>query len=343
MAGIETQESILLIEHAVSAFEHQGKNQSDLANFLGVETSRLSEGKKGRWRLMPAQKEKIIQEFGYPKQGKGVYANGEHYLTVAQFIESFLEIGDRRFYQRLSSELRSSKYLEQFLSCIEVRESIKSSNEVKIRLLNEYIDSNDFSDWFEKAKKNNDISNNLTISHAWDNLIRASEDSHQYLIISNYLYRVGLLKFTRDSSYTIGRNKNENLNQVELVLSGSIILDADIAVGTNKQLTSSISVPAQYSKSVFSDPNMLPDCWGRVEFKLFLSESMRYNAMVTFEPSSCYSTNQRQVVIEDLEQITLFQQIEELRKFFGDSFSYENRIKHKIAENGGYVPGARRL
>lgn len=343
MAGIEAQESILLIEHAISTFKHQGKNQSDLAEFLGIEATRLSEGKKGNWRLMPTQKNLITREFGYPRQGKGVYVHAEHYSTVSQFIESFHEIGDSRFHQRVSSSLSRTKYLDAFLEQIEVRESSNSSNEVKIGLLNEYIDSNDFSNWFEIAKTDNYIPNNLTTSYSWDKLLRASEGSHQYSIISSYLYRVGLLKFANDSSYTIGSNKNENLNQVELVLSGSIILDADIAINTNKKLTSSISVPSQFSKFMFSDSHMSPDSWSRVKLQLFLSESMRYNVLIIFEPSPRHSTEQRQVVIEDLDQTTLFQQIEELRKFFGESSSYENRIKQKIAENGGYVPGARRL
>lgn len=348
MAGIEREESILLIEHAISAFKHQGKVQSDLAEFLGTEATRLSEGKKGTWRLMPAQKELIIQEFGYPRQGKGVYVNAEHYLTVTQFIDSFHDVGNKRFYQRLSKILRGEDYLNSFLKKVWLVDGGHESNDQKLTMLNEYIDSEDFSNWFNKVQRDNDIHINLTTSEAWKKCGLVATDGYNYEVVSNYLYRVGLLKLEHNSNYVIGSKQNENLIETEFVLSGDILLDTDIPVSRNRQLESPILIPKSYEKThgYSGDIVLLPDSWDKVSFKLFLSESMRYNVLIYLlcnETSFDYFTNQRHIVIEDLDQVELFLEIEKLRKFFGEPFSYENSIKYNIAASGGHVPGARRL
>ena len=356
MAGIDKSESILLIEHAISAFKHQDKGQTDLAKFLGIEATRLSEGKKGNWRLMPTQKELIVSEFGYPRQGAGVYVSAEHYSNIGQFIESFHDIGDKRFYQRLSSSLRNSDYLRKILNKLWLKDTQNNKDEAKLAALNKFIFSDDFSTWFNKTENSNvDASLNIFSLESWEKagFVPISKDyNSQYKyyseVVSSYLYRVGLLKFRSDSSYVIGGEVNGNIVTEELVLSGSAVLDTEIPIQNNKRLNSTILIPQKYKKAPEAPHayEMLPDDWDKVDLKLFLSESMRYHVLITCfesEISMAYFTNIRQIVIEDLDQVELFQQIEVLRKFFGNSYSFEDSIKHRIAANGGYVPGARRL
>ena len=344
MAGIEKNESVLLIEHAISAIKNRGKSQADLAEFLGIEPSRLSEGKKGNWRLMSSQKASIVREFGYPRQGRGVYIKAEHYTTVDKLIDSFHDIGNQRYYQRLSKILRSKDYLSKILKSVFLKDYQCKSEDTTRTKLNDYISSDDFYRWFNSK----DTPYNLTTTDAWDKCGLSAIDGYEYKIISNYLYRVGLLKFSRYSSYTIGNELNENLIEVEIVLSGDIILDVNIPIRKNEQLESPISIPSYYNDSTgyTGYEEMLPDSWNMVHFKLFLSESMRYNALISFEPyenSVSYLTNRRNIIIEDLDQVELFQEIETIRKFLGESFSFEETIKYNIADNGGYVPGVRRL
>lgn len=348
MAGIDKNESILLIEHAISAFKNQDKTQSDLADFLGTDATRLSEGKKGNWRLMPSHRNLIIQEFGYPRQGKGIYVNSEHYSTVDQFIGSFHDISDRRFYQRLSSTLRSEPYMEGFLKNVWLQSDIEEDVTSKVARLNEFINTSDFESWFHESRKDNSKQTNLTLTSSWKECGFIPIDGYNYESLSSYLFRVGILKFCSNSCYQIGTDLNENLNTHEFVLTGDVILETEIQVGRNHNLQPSISIPDLFKRirGKNNSSETAPDIWSTAYLYLFLSESMRYNAHIRLkmsEISDDYLKNQRDIVIEDLDQTELSQEIEKLRKFLGESFSYENSIKYNIAVNGGYVPGAKRL
>jgi hypothetical protein len=51
----------------------QEKTNKEIAQTIGVAESRISEGKKGKWRLRQAQKDKLINEFGFEQLHKGRY------------------------------------------------------------------------------------------------------------------------------------------------------------------------------------------------------------------------------------------------------------------------------
>ena len=346
MAGIEKDESILLIQHAINAYHSENRTQQELAKFLCIETSRLSEGKKGNWRLMPSQKKRIIDEFGYPKQGKGTYVKAEHYSTVNQFIDSYFDTEEQRFYQRLSNALGCDNYQMKFLDCVLLKDCSNdhNSNELKLSILNDYINSNEFYDWFNIAKNDDSVYNNLTTLSSWNRYGLKSCSRYDYEFMSSYLYKVGMLKFCHNSSYIIGGEQNKNVVEKEFVLSGNMVLDEHVFIGENKRLKSSISIPKRYEGTLkhLGEIDLFPDSWDKVKLKMFLSDSMRYNLLIILIPSDVslsYLINKRMIIIEDLN---LIEDINMLREFF-DIPSFESSIKYKIAKNGGYVSGARRL
>jgi len=56
MVAVSKEESMLLIQHAISAYLNEGKNQIDLGELLGLATPRISGYKAGKGKLSPNQR-----------------------------------------------------------------------------------------------------------------------------------------------------------------------------------------------------------------------------------------------------------------------------------------------
>lgn len=106
-----------------------------------------------------------------------------------------------------------------------------------------------------------------------------------------------------------------------------------------------------------------PDQWNDLRCEVYLSENMNYHFLIHLSHNNItykdhdnieidvehndrepiVKTSDRVAVITNVPSLDLFRQIEELRKWYGLPIDNHYEIKQKIAEAGGYVPGAKVL
>jgi transcriptional regulator with XRE-family HTH domain len=106
----------------------------------------------------------------------------------------------------------------------------------------------------------------------------------------------------------------------------------------------------------------MPDCWEEARCELYLSEDMNYHFLLQLSPRIIAEwvpideesqsdlayfghvlPNDRLIVIRNINALSLYQQIEDVRKWFGLPSDSLFELKQEIAKAGGYVPGARVL
>ncbi|QYJ85842.1 helix-turn-helix transcriptional regulator [Shewanella mesophila] len=106
----------------------------------------------------------------------------------------------------------------------------------------------------------------------------------------------------------------------------------------------------------------MPDYWQEVRCELYLSDNMNYHFLIYLSPTYIGESadidddsgnplkwrgdvgpDDRLIIIRNVNSLSLYQKIEEIRKWFGlpDDSLFE--LKREIAKAGGYVPGARVL
>ncbi|BFL81983.1 hypothetical protein LFREDSHE_04330 [Shewanella baltica] len=106
----------------------------------------------------------------------------------------------------------------------------------------------------------------------------------------------------------------------------------------------------------------MPDYWQEGRCELYLSENMNYHFLIHLSPTyiqefadidddslsdmkyfGIVRPNDRLIIIRNINSLSLYQQVENIRKWFGLPIDSLFELKEEIAKAGGYVPGARVL
>ncbi|MFB2720502.1 hypothetical protein [Shewanella xiamenensis] len=119
---------------------------------------------------------------------------------------------------------------------------------------------------------------------------------------------------------------------------------------------------SEYRGLKLKSEQYMPDYWQEVRCELYLSDNMNYHFLIYLSPTYIGESadidddsgnplkwrgdvgpDDRLIIIRNVNSLSLYQKIEEIRKWFGlpDDSLFE--LKQEIAKAGGYVPGARVL
>jgi hypothetical protein len=79
----------------------------EVALFLGVSDTRISEGKSEKWQLSNEQAAKLHEEYGQPLAAAGLFTYAELWQSTNDFIDNFKSVSEWRHYCRIKSVLLS--------------------------------------------------------------------------------------------------------------------------------------------------------------------------------------------------------------------------------------------
>ena len=211
-----------------------------------------------------------------------------------------------------------------------------------------------------------DIKTGLKSSHEQLFNIRGNEKEKSADFISAFYW----LWYTKAKcpSFEFGSSVTIDLPATkELILTGDLILDGSYETEKARNINDALTVQAYeqyhrrdslghvpaYSRNVVPELsisqknriNSKPDLWPQTHLKLYLSESMEYHLWIILDRGYQYPNypdmmDRRNIVIPHIPWNGLFKAVEKIRKWVGLPYSPEKDIKEKIAEAGGYVPGA---
>jgi len=379
MVAVSKEESMLLIQHAISAYLNEGKNQTDLGELLGLATPRISEYKVGKGRLSPNQRNIIIDNYGYPRRGKGQYIKAEVYDTVTEFIDDYEDSSKKRLKRRLYELLMRKDYQDVILSYLqgkisptvyigkgpkepEKREELMRDISVVEKLLSQP----ETKIWYENHSKSSFKLLLDSVDTRLDKYIRGDFDK--------ILYRIAQFKFELMPDFSFhGDIDVPSISRKEMIITGDEVLNfkadcrrvefnkaADLFGDRNSLYD--LSCPCDSYRSVIqegSEINAKPDNWERIILRLYLSESMHYHLWIRLD--DVFHINEadlieerfaeelegiredglvRNIVIKDLCRNDFLNEIEIIRKWCGWPYDFNDDIKREVAKVGGYVPGA---
>ncbi|NRA59682.1 MAG: hypothetical protein HRU25_01980 [Psychrobium sp.] len=380
MQPVSKNESMLLIQHAISAYLNEGRNQKELGELLGLEGSRISEYKRGKGKLLPSQRQIIIDNYGYPRRGKGQYMNAEVYDSVNEFTDNYSQSSKERLKHRIYELLTRADYQKEILDCINVIDGTASDDE-KLRFLDELLLLPKFKFWYNECKnKHTSADKELHIE-----LSILTDAGLNYIVkpdskLVENLYRIAFFKFELMSDFSFHMSDvTPSVKLNELVINGDIVLEFKgdtyrldeihdesfkinerVSLSFNDLTTNSLGSdndifgfrkpPYCYSSNT-QFFNSKPDKWGRVILRLYLSENMNYHLWIRLDDGSDFETDKqaighgevRNIVISNLCHINFLKEIELIRKWCGCSTDLSNDIKHEVSKLGGYIPGAKVL
>jgi hypothetical protein len=310
MATVSKEESMLLIQHAISAYLHEGKKQKELGELLGIDGSRVSEGKIGKWKLSPSQRQIIIDHYGYPRRGKGQYIKAEVYNSVSEFIEDYDESSKKRFKRRMYELLTRKDYQELILGRMSARdqwglssnfESVLQDDDIEI--IDSLLSQPETKIWYDSkkacayeqygvAKEKCDRYFKSLLNSMGDRLLGHPDSGFQSM-----LYHIAKFKFELMPEFSF--NNNEDVPSVglkELVITGDEVLNfkvlcknvsfnnaADILGLRDKLYKFRTCTSDGWVIPEDTEINCKPDNWERVILRLYLSESMHYHLWIRFD------------------------------------------------------------
>ncbi|MBL4745786.1 MAG: hypothetical protein JKY08_05410 [Flavobacteriaceae bacterium] len=364
---------MLLIRHAISACLNEGKNQKELAELLGVDGSRISEGKIGKWKLSPSQRQMVIDNYGYPRRGKGLYIKAEVYNSVSDFIADYDESSKKRFKHRMYELVTRKDYQKMILSYVD-KASVEANSdsvlkEADISIIESLLSQPETKIWYDSKKSWSNVKSNLEKRKCDNNFelllnsVGISSLKKRYPHVDHFqemIYRISQFKFELMPEFSL--NNQADVRSIELkefVITSDEIIEMNIPCSElSFNDAADILGPRDelYAFEFFSDNgnrfitskagiNCKPDNWGSFEFKLYLSENMNYHLWIRLcdyaerrDPDAVELS--RNIMIKDLCHINYLKEIEIIRKWCDLPYDICESIKINVAKVGGYVPGA---
>jgi hypothetical protein len=208
---------------------------------LGLPTPRISEFKIGKGRLSPNQRQIIIDNYGYPRRGKGQYLNAEIYNSATEFIGDYEASSKQRLKRRLYSLFTSKEFQDKLSSCVELT-SCSSKESSLLYCIDDLLSLPETKTWYESIKNNSVCINKSSYGQSDDKVkmidmyilqvglsyVRKSDFNIlcPSAIFINILYRIAGFKYELMSEFSF--NKHADIEPVvlkELVITGDIVLE----------------------------------------------------------------------------------------------------------------------
>lgn len=313
MPNLTKNDLILWITHAIAHFESLGKKQKDLANALGIETTRLSEMKNGKGTLSPNLIERITELCGAPRRNPGRFEYAELYTDLDAFFSSFIPVTENRFYRKILNMLSNADNLDAIINHCGSKDTdelgTSLSRQETIDNINILIINEEFHNICVDYKKHLSDSG-LSLKFNWGSYETNSFNSKDKLIIGNItisdekifhsLYLAWCLK-QHIAEYEFGSERLVNINSVKdivsIVMTGDRILTLQpeslwVKYPINKEITNALGNARSYTdiyshNSPFGDHSSespkkepKPDQWTDIRCEVYLSENMNYHFLI---------------------------------------------------------------
>lgn len=387
MDTMTRDDTILWINHAISYFKKINKTQKDMCRIFGINESRLSEMKVGQGKISPSLLNKIKEHCGAPRQNPGRYLEAELYKSLDSFIESFPSVTCNRAGMALLKLLNDSKFYSNLLSNLSLSDIYKSNGkELLENNLNELLASAEFEAVYDKLTqlldtntqydpRNDLFARDLAGLEVGQMVIYDCSAFKVLYLIAKCLIPLPGFKLGLHNKFLI-QPISPNLPMVitgkrVLVLEAAKLEKFEEIVRTDElaKLQALLRLEC-HSLSRSKPKEYVFDEWHDGRCEVYLSENMNYHFLIHLSESQIsvgtYSKEadpsdddyygfpkpgDRLIVIENVNVLHLFEQIELIRNWFGltdgdhyilsDDCHYE--LREKIAKAGGYIPGAKVL
>ena len=365
---INKEESIKWINHAISFYEGLEKNQKELAEYLGIAESRISELKNPNKTLKVSnnQIQQIIQLCGSPKRGPGRFEYVELYNNLADFFEYTIPVTLNRYHRVVAEYFSSRDTLDEILNSISFQSSIKNE---QIQSINKLVRTQEFQS----------LCNESDFKSKVDDLLRTDKCTFNAKPKNSKIFHILhlLTLFVNEHpSFELDTTLNKTITplkpSIPIVLTGHRITaflpeDRSFTYPINKQIQKELKIEA-YNSLELLNSHELPqlDKWKSIRVEIYLSENMNYHILIHMSVGdmrpldlnyiattdqgnkwcnydTAIETKDRLAVIKNINSLDLFNTIEELRKWQGLPQDNLYELKQEIAKAGGYIPGAQVL
>jgi len=315
MVAVSKEESMLLIQHAISAYLNEGKNQKELGELLStdgsiVSGSRISEGKIGKWKLLPSQRQVIIDNYGYPRRGKGQYIKAEVYDTVTEFIDDYENSSKKRLKRRLYELLMRKDYQEAILSYFKEDGDVNRFYTGErpeplicdISIVDSLLSQPETKIWYDSYQGHLDNDNNREQYDKNFKLLLISVDvrlpEYTGCDFQRKFYRVAQFKFELMPNFSFhGDIDVPSISRKEMTFTGDEVLNfkADCCriefnnaadLFGDRDSYYDLGVSNHSYRNIIqegSEINAKPDNWKRIILRLYLSESMHYHLWIRLD------------------------------------------------------------
>lgn len=353
----------------------------EVALFLGVSDTRISEGKSGKWQLSHEQAVKLYEEYGQPLAAAGLFTYAELWQSTDDFIDNFKSISEWRQYCRIKTVLFSdalkeySSYLinsdnydslyriESLLKLITdetFQDSINTSRSEYIRTADRYHSYN-----YIETKHIIDVLklHNVEFMSGGDELYKKF-----WLDMLSVLYQekikhesnlekpTGLGELLQE--FSIGSTCVDSLSFLEkgLVITGDEVWNDSNQLNENFKEKCTGIINLTYEMRNGSSIGGYPPCDGDttrsicsdyfVNFKIsvYITKKLNYYFYIELEDKNKFdhfkSSMGRRIVIKNNNSLNVFNEIQKIYDFFNIKRIPLDLIKIRMAENGGYIPGA---
>ncbi|KXO11555.1 hypothetical protein AKG98_465 [Moritella sp. JT01] len=327
MVAVSKEESMLLIQHAISAYLNEGKNQKELGALLGIDGSRISEAKIGKWKLSPSQRQVIIDNYGYPRRGKGQYIKAEIYDTVTEFIDDYKESSKKRLKRRYYELLMRKDYQNLIVSeltspknplCIQF-DTESGSLVFDITIVEKLLSQPETKIWYDNYYSNagyDHVAKKLSEKCYFSLVSRVQEDLIDELNPSfeKMLYRIAQFKFELMPEFSFFSDIDvHSIPRKELIITGDEVLNfksdcSSVEFNNTADLLGPLEQERTFVSNAIpkgSEINEKPDNWECATLKLYLSESMRYHLWIRLDAFFHYDEPdlQETIMIKQLDGI----------------------------------------
>ncbi len=360
---VNKEESIRWINHAITFYKNLGKTQKELADYLGITDTRISELKSTNTslKISPTQVKLIMELCGSPRRDPGRFESAELYDDLDKFFESYIPVTINRFYRDVYRSLTNNETVNKILSQCDFEEELK---EKKLESINGFVRSKEFTE--------------LSNDGDFTKIVRGD--------LKELTNKYGIKKIEPDNFYIL-RQLNSLISEItDFKLGSKIIHSLSPVVDTiplvitgeriaafmpehtthNFPINSSVKDELQqfvHNMSYFNPELAVFDLWRGIRVEVYLSENMNYHILIhmthekiepedlSFESTTVESFDwcnfdaivrkeDRIAIIRNVNTLELFNQIEELRKWQGLEQDNLYELKKNIAKAGGYIPGA---
>lgn len=371
-------ETTRLLEHVCSRGEMTNQLVADL---IEVEPPRISEGRKGKWRLTRDKAEKLELEFGKPRAEKGVYVFAELLGEgIAQARKTIPELASVRHRQRCldvwhHKDVRKGLagdviYDETPLDWSEKKERDKDDG-FWIEVFDKFdalLDSNEFKTLIKRLRdkvasivweeseapeasynlKNDDFYCGIALAK------KAEASANLEGITLKRLHPFSLLQYSAlkelDEKSIVADSQ-----PFDIVITGELIREwrgklevPIVGASCSNRLVFPIDgnpVQAFPLRSFLNDEKhpLNVDCYDSFSASLYLTHRLEYALVLHLYDHryTSFRTPERTFVITGIRSAKLFDELADLQNWLGLEDLGLGFVKVGLAELGGYIPGAK--
>lgn len=353
------EESKLIVNHAASCLKTLGDTQNKLCIELEIDGGYFSKCKQGKKRLNDNSLTLLVERFGYPRIGKGLFVKAEHYLGLDSFLDGYNETQEARF---VNSQIRLWKNKEFITNLIERLVIVTADGTARkdkennaMRQLQLMLKDEAFKNWFDLYEHNparksilqklSGDDDEIVIEPSLDDVLSEysvffRENSYKEV----FLQRLGLMEYGINAiaSFDI---QNQPLcdvpSQNELVVSGELIFNERFSTNTfiDRTVNKFEDFLAEFNLDDvdhslrYFDKSI--EAWSGIELTVYLGTELGYHFLLTFK-----GEEDRVVVITLENNNEIISALSKVYSFLGADESDYFSIKEALAVAGAYIPGA---